>query len=270
MGQNPNKPTFNLPEVNQNLDYIKLPDTVLFDRASRGDYQAVIAQVERKQTVTSEIGRRTIHIAGLFQIGASFNTDGNLITSDQNFLRIFPDREPGSISMGLIDLDPNADPEQVVSDLKAYLPDDVQVLTAQGFVDFEIAKIDKDSPIGLIFGMGTAMGFVVGVLIVYQVLSTDVNDHLAEYATFKAMGYGPFYLLGVVFEEALILAVLGFIPALAVSLGLYSLTSSAAALPIVMPLARVIQVQVLTIVMCSLSGAIATRKLQAADPADIF
>ena len=270
VGQNPRKPAFNIPAINQHLDSIKLPDTVLFDRASRGNYQEIIAQVEKEQTVTTEIGRRTIRIAGLFQIGASFNTDGVLITSDQNFLRIFPNREPGSISMGLIELEPTADPDQTASALKAFLPDDVRVLTAEEFVDFEIAKIDHDSPIGLVFGMGSAMGFVVGVVIVYQVLSTDVNDHLAEYATFQAMGYSPLYLLGVVFEEALILSILGFMPALAVSAGLYSLTSSAAALPMAMTLARATQVLILTIVMCSLSGAIATRKLQAADPADIF
>jgi putative ABC transport system permease protein len=114
------------------------------------------------------------------------------------------------------------------------------------------------------------MGFMVGVIIVYQVLSTDVNDHMAEYATFKAMGYGNGYLLTVVFEEAVILAVLGFIPGMAVSLGLYHLTRNATNLPMYMTLARATFVLVLTIVMCMISGAIATRKLQAADPADIF
>ena len=114
------------------------------------------------------------------------------------------------------------------------------------------------------------MGFVVGVVIVYQVLSTDVNAHLAEYATFKAMGYRNSYLLGVVFEEAIILAALGFVPSVAIALGLYRLTAAATALPLSLPVARALWVLVLTIVMCGLSGAIATRRLQSADPADIF
>jgi putative ABC transport system permease protein len=118
--------------------------------------------------------------------------------------------------------------------------------------------------------MGVTMGFTVGVIIVYQVLSTDVNAHMGEYATFKAMGYRNRYLLAVVFEEAIILAVLGFIPSVALSTGLYYLTRNATNLPIAMTLVRGVVVLVLTIVMCTISGAIATRKLQSADPADMF
>jgi putative ABC transport system permease protein len=114
------------------------------------------------------------------------------------------------------------------------------------------------------------MGFIVGIVIVYQILSTDVNDHMAEYATFKAMGYRNLYLLGVVFEEAIILAVIGFVPGVLIASGLYRLTAMATALPISMPLAKAVLVLVLTIIMCGISGVIATRKLQSADPADIF
>lgn len=114
------------------------------------------------------------------------------------------------------------------------------------------------------------MGFVVGVILVYQVLSTDVNAHLQEYATFRAMGYQQRYLLGIVLEEAIILAFVGFIPGVAISTLLYQLTRNATSLPIVLPLARAVGVLVTTIIMCLISGAIATRKLQSADPADIF
>jgi putative ABC transport system permease protein len=230
----------------------------------------VIVQLDQGKSVTTEIERRTIMIGGLFQLGASFGADGNLITSDQNFLRLFPRREAGSISLGLIQLQPETDPQQVVIALKAHLPQDVSVLTQPEFVQFEESYWKKESPIGFIFGLGTAMAFGVGVVIVYQVLSTDVNAHLKEYATFKAMGYRNLYLLLVVFEEAIILALLGFIPGLILPLGLYRLASNATNLPIYMTLARALLVLGLTIVMCGLSGAIATRKLQAADPADMF
>ncbi len=101
-------------------------------------------------------------------------------------------------------------------------------------------------------------------------LSTDVNDHLGEYATFKAMGYKHLYFLGVVFEEAAILALIGFMPGVAVSVGLYSLTRKATNLPLYMTVGRALFVLVLTFAMCMISGAIATRKLQGADPADMF
>jgi len=270
VGVDPTQPAFDLPDVNQQLPTIKLPDTFLFDRSARGDYNEVIAKLDQEKPVTTEIDRRTITIGGLFQLGASFGADGSLITSDQNFLRLFPRREAGSISLGLIQLQPGFDPQQVAIALKAHLPQDVSVLTRPEFVQFEESYWKKESPIGFIFGLGTAMAFGVGVVIVYQVLSTDVNAHLKEYATFKAMGYRNLYLLIVVFEEAIILALLGFIPGLILPLGLYRLASNATNLPIYMTLVRALLVLVLTIVMCGLSGAIATRKLQAADPADMF
>jgi putative ABC transport system permease protein len=270
LGFNPDEPAFNLPQVNQQLDKIKLPDVVLFDRGARGQYAEVIAQLDREKTVRTEVDRRTLTIAGLFSIGASFGADSNLMTSDQTFLRLFPRRDAASVSLGLIRLKPGYDPQQVAVALKSHLPEDVHVLTASEFVQFEETYWRTASPVGFVFGLGTVMAFVVGVVIVYQVLSTDVNSHLKEYATFKAMGYHNSYLLGVVFEEALILAFLGFIPGSIFPLALYELAARATALPIYMTAGRAATVLILTIVMCALSGVIATRKLQSADPADMF
>ena len=270
VGVNPDHRAIALSEVNQNLDKIKLPNTVLFDRASRGDYQWVIDQVSQGKTVSTEIERITITIDGLFELGASFTTDGTLITSDQSFLRLFPKRQAGQISLGFVQVQAGYDAEQVVKVLNEYLPKDVKALTKQEFIDFEKAYVDQNQPIAFVFGLATVIGFIVGVVIVYQILSTDVNDHLAEYATFKAMGYRDRYLLGVIFEEALILAAIGFIPGVGVSLGLYSLLRQVGALPVYMPLLRLLLVFTLTMVMCSISGIVATRRLRSADPADIF
>ena len=270
IGQNPSRSAFNIPEVNQQLDNIQLPGYVLFDQTARGDYAETIARYQQGDLITTEIGTQTVTVSGLFSVGASFAYDGALITSDQNFLRLFPNRDAGIVSMGLIDVEEGADIEQVKARLERHLSDDVQVFTQPEYVEFEVADIQRDSPIGFVFGLGTVMGFIVGVVIVYQVLSTDVNSHLAEYATFKAMGYRNSYLLGVVFEEALILSLCGFFPSLLLALGAYQLTARATALAISMPLSRTLIVFLLTLVMCGASGAIATKRLQAADPADIF
>jgi len=270
VGFNPDRPAFNLPEIKQNGREVKLPDTVLFDEGSRGTYKEAIAQIKAGKTVTTEIDRRTITISGLFKVGASFAADGTIMTSDQNFLRLFPKQEASSINAGLIKLKPGADPVAVQTALKAYLPKDVRVLTKTEFIEFEKNYWFANTAIGFVFNIGVAMGFFVGIIIVYQVLSTDVSDHLAEYATFKAMGYRNMYLLGIVFEEALILSILGFFPGVGISLGLYSLTRNATNLPMYMTLIRAIQVLILTLIMCLISGAIATKKLQSADPADIF
>ena len=272
IGMNVDRPALDLPEVNQNLDTIKLPDTFLFDRASRGEYSEAIAAAEQEQTVTTEIERRTITVGGLFTLGSSFGYDATLISSEHNFLRLFPKRQPGTVSLGAIQLQPDADITQVKNALNHHFAEleDVQVMTIKEFIDFEQTYWGRFQPVGIVFGFGAVIGFVVGVVIVYQILSTDVNDHIAEYATFKAMGYRNSYLLGIVLEEAIILAVCGFIPGLACSFGLYTMLHNAAALPVYLTLSRATGVFMATVVMCTISGAIATRKLQSADPADIF
>jgi len=270
VGQNLEHPAFNFAEVNRNLDKLKQPDTFLFDRLTRGEYAEVIAQAEQGQTVKTEIERRTIQVAGLFSLGASFATDGTLITSQENFLRFFPERGAGQVTLGLVKVKPGTDPNQVVAQIKAILPQDAIASTKQEYVAFEQAYWEKTTPIGIVFTFGTVMAFVVGTVIVFQILSTDVNEHIGEYATFKAMGYRDRYLLLIVFEEAILLATLGFIPGLGLALGQYALIRQAASLPIAMTFARLAFVFFLTMVMCIVSGLIATRKVQSADPADIF
>jgi putative ABC transport system permease protein len=148
--------------------------------------------------------------------------------------------------------------------------DDTRIMTMEGFINFERVYWQRGTSIGFIFTLGTVMGFIVGIVIVYQILYTDVSDHMAEYATLKAMGYSNFYLSKVVIQEAIVLSVLGFIPGFLVGNGLYALTRNATRLPIEMTIERVIQVFILTLVMCTISGAISLRKVQSADPAEMF
>jgi putative ABC transport system permease protein len=270
LGFDPDAAVLDLPEVNAQAGKLKEPDTVLFDRGSRGQYARMIQRLDNGERVTAEAERRTISIGGLFRLGASFGADGTLMAGDQTFLRMFPRRDPGGVSLGLLTLAPGADPAQVVAELRRHLGDDVKVLTKADYVTFEENYWRVASPVGFIFGLGTAMAFMVGVVIVYQVLSTDVNAHIREYATFKAMGFRNRYLLAVVFEQALILAALGFLPGVVMPLGLYALAAKATSLPIAMTASRALLVFVLTLAMCMASGAIATRRLQEANPADLF
>ncbi|WYL96299.1 MAG: ABC transporter permease DevC [Gloeotrichia echinulata IR180] len=270
-GFNPEVNLFNLSGVEQNLDKLKLPDVVLYDRSSRVEYGPIAANFEQGKTVMAEVRRRRIKVGGLFTLGASFGADGNLITSDVNFFRIFNNRQRGLVDIGLIRLKPGADANTVVKELKKYLPqDEINVLTKQEFIDFERNYWATSTAIGFIFTLGTIMGFIVGTVIVYQILYTEVADHLAEYATLKAIGYTQNYLLTVILQEALILAIVGYLPGFTFAMFLYKLARDATLLPVIMSLERAISVIILTIIMCFISGAIAVRKLRSADPADIF
>jgi len=270
IGINPEFNPFNLPGIQENLDKIKQPNVVLFDRSSRKEYGPISTDFEQGKAVVAEVRRRRIKVGGLFTLGASFGADGNIITSDITFLRIFNNRQRGLIDIGLIKLKPGATATVVAQILKNYLPPDIKVFTKQEYIDFERNFWASSTAIGFIFTLGTIMGFIVGTVIVYQILYTEVADHLAEYATLKAIGYTQNYLLVVILQEALILAILGYIPGLAFSIFLYQTARTATLLPVFMSLGRIVMVLILTIVMCFISGAIAVRKLRAADPADIF
>ena len=268
-GIDPTTTVFEFPGVEQNQDSLKQLNQVLFDRASRPEYGA-IADWMQQGSVETEIDGKAIAVRGLFTLGSSFAADGNIITSDSTFLRIFPQRQGDRIEVGLIDLKPGVDPQEVRSQLTEMLFNDVKVLTPEDFAEIEKQYWANGTGIGFIFGLGVIVGFIVGTVIVYQILYSDVSQHLPQYATLKAMGYSDRYLLGMLLQEALLLALLGYFPGLLLSFGLYQLAYTATLLPIAMKLERAISVLILTAIMCSVSGAIAMNKLSSADPADVF
>ncbi|CEJ46466.1 ABC transporter permease DevC [Umezakia ovalisporum] len=269
-GIDPVKPAFKIPAVQQNQHHLKQLYQVLFDQASRPEYGAVSQILQKTGNFHTELNNKAISVRGVFINGASFAADGNVITSDSTFLQLFPERQSHHIELGLITLKPDANPEKVRSQLIAGLPNDVRVLTPEDFAQVEKEYWATVTGIGFIFGLGAVVGFIVGIVIVYQILYSNVSEHLPEYATLKAMGYGDGYLLGVLLQECLFLAVLGYIPAFFLAIGIYQLTLAATMLPIAMKLERAISVFILTLTMCSISGAIAMQKLRTADPADIF
>jgi putative ABC transport system permease protein len=269
-GIDPAAPSFKFPEVNQNLNKIQPLNRVLFDQAGRPEYGVVAADYQQAGIFKAELNDKLIQVDGLFTNGASFAADGNVIASDSTFLQLFPNRRAHEIEVGLIHLKPGANLELVRAQLDAVLPDDVLIGTTEDFAQIELDYWANGTGIGFIFGLGVGVGFIVGIVIVYQILYSDVSEHLQEFATLKAMGYTDNYLLGVLIQESLLLAFLGYLPSIGLALGLYQLAFVATMLPISMNLQRSITVLILTILMCSVSGGVAMGKLRSADPADIF
>ncbi len=269
-GVNPDESPFLDAEIKSNLPKLRSLNHLLFDRGSRSEFGPIPQLLAENKTPSTELGNRLITVSGLFSMGASFGADGNVIVSDTTFHNIFENRKPDRIELGLVRLKPGADVKKVQAELERLLPDDVQVLTKDQMAEVEVEYWSNATPIGFIFGLGVGIGFIVGIVIVYQILYSDVTDHLAEYATLKAMGYSDGNLLVILFQEALMLAVLGYIPSLFIATGFYQLTRVATFLPIGMTLQKAILVFTLTVIMCVTSAAISSKKLLSADPADIF
>ena len=276
LGFDPVKSIFRLPEVDQNFQLLKIPDQVFFDRAARPEFGPIAEYFQKNQPIGMEIfsylgtiGYK-VKVSGLFTLGPSFGVDGNLIVSSSTFFKIFPEHRSNQIDIGLIHLKPNVNPQTILTTLSNSLPKDVTVMTRQEFIDFEKSYWTLRTPIGFVFNLMVIMAFVVGVIVVYQILYSNISTHFVQFATLKAMGFRNKYLLNVVFQQAIILAILGYIPGFAISLGLYDLAKDATKLPIVMDVSKGLLVFTSVIVMCLTSGFFSTNKLRKVDPAEIF
>ncbi len=270
LGFEPADPLFTDPSIAVKAKDLSQKGRVLFDQLSRPEFGPIASWYNQGKVVETEVAGKRVRVADLVSLGASFGADGNMLTSRETFLKLMPSTPPGSIELGLIRLVPGADLQAASRRIKALLPNDVKILTKKGFEEFEKNYWRSSTAIGFIFTLGSAMGFVVGCVIVYQILYSDVSDHLPEYATLMAMGYRLIGLLGVVAREALILAALGYLPAYISAQLLYGLVRSGTNLPVAMEHQRALLVFGLILVMCLGSAAVAMRRLADADPAEIF
>lgn len=270
IGFDPTEPGFERLLSKEQIEAIKIPDQAIFDRRGRDEYGPVRELLDAGEAVSAEINDRRIAIVGMYELGTSFGLDGGVITSDLNFLRLLPSRQKSAIDFGLIKLEAGQDPVEAEARIKSVIPGDVRVLTRQEFMDLEIAYWNKTTPIGYIFAFGAVMGLIVGLIIVYQILFSDVQDHLHEYATLKAMGYTHGYLRNVVLQEAIIMAGLGYLPGMGIAYLVFNKGADATRLPLEMSVESAVGVFLLTVGMCAGSGLMALRKLRAVDPAEVF
>ncbi len=270
VGIDPEDDVLDAPGIAEGRRLIRLQDVLLFDDASRPEYGPVAARFRAGEPVVTELNDRRIRIGGLFTLGTSFGIDASLLTGITNFLRVFPIRMHNQIDLGLVRVEPGVEPAAVRDRLRALLPEDVIVMTRADFVARETAYWNAATPIGFVFTFGAIIGLVVGTVIVYQILFSDVSDHLAEYATLRAIGYSNGYISRVVIQQALILAVLGFGLGTLAAVRLYGITRDATKLPMELTLERAGVVLVATIAMCAFSGVLALRRVRKLDPAEVF
>jgi putative ABC transport system permease protein len=263
-GIDPEERTFRLPEVSDRLHALTVPDTVLIDRNSRPEFGP------QQSGTTTQVERKRVEIIGQYTIGTGFAALGDLIATDLTFSRIFEGKTLERVSVGLVQATPGSDVRAIAADTRALLPSDTRVLTRADMYDLEENFWLRTTSIGLIFGLGTAVAFAVGFLILYQVLSSDIARRLSEYATLKAIGYDDRAVATIVVQQGFAISLASYAPALLLSMWIYRVTRSATLLPMGMTVGRVGGVLFLTLAMSAASGWLALRKLRAANPADLF
>jgi putative ABC transport system permease protein len=260
---------FKFPEIAAYADALSMPNTVLFDEISR-DYFG-----NPRAGTRTELAGQEVTVVGTFRLGTDFSTDGNLIMSDRNFAKYFPDRFSRrspleKVAIGVVKLSPGSDLKAVQQALRAALAEDVNVLTKQELLAQETRYWEENTAIGEIFSLGMIVALTVGIIICYQILYTNVSNYLPQFATLKAIGFTDSYLVGVVLQQALFLSVLGFLPALLAAEALFRVVSGLTGLLMFLTPARIALVLLLTVVMCLISGTIAIRRILTTDPAEVF
>lgn len=270
MGFDPTQHLFNDPAIQALQGELKIPGSALFDVRSReafGPFPQLLQNLERVQT---EVNGVRVDVVGLFEMGTTFAADGNIIMSEQTFLQVFPGASREALSVGFVQLNAGANADAVSQVLNKQLKDEVMVMTHDAFIEQEKKYWSERTPIGFVITASMIVSLVVGAVIVYQILYTDVTDHLEEYATLKSIGFRDGFFINLVLQESFILSLLGFIPGALLTTWLYKLTRELAFMPTYLTLEKILIVFGLTVFMCVFAGALATRKLRHANPADIF
>ena len=147
---------------------------------------------------------------------------------------------------------------------------DVQVFTRDALAAHEDAYWTKRTSVGLIFGSGLVVALIVGVMVLYQTLATQITRHLPQFATLKAIGYSDRYLAAVVMLEAAMIVLVAFMPAAAAAAVAYAQIRSATLLPVVITAGELVGVLAITLLMSTASAFLSLSNLRRADPADVF
>lgn len=255
---------FRDPEVQRLAKVLQQPDTAAVDRATR----PVFGPQRTGRTV--EIGKRRVKLVGQYSIGTGFIELGTVIVSDQNFIRIFAGQSLDEVNLGFVKLRPGAEPSDAARQLQEILPRDVHVLTREELMSGERRYWVVNTSTGMIFGFGVLVAFLVGTVILYQTLSSQIIRQLRNLATMKAIGYTNRYVSLLIVENGVFIVLVGFVPALLGALVLYRVVSEAVHLPVFMTLSRVVFVFALAVTMSVVSSVLSLRKLRLADPADLM
>lgn len=126
------------------------------------------------------------------------------------------------------------------------------------------------SGIGFILGLGAVVGVLVGVVVVGQILYASVSDRIKEFGTLKAMGASDQFIYRVIVEQGLWMAILGYLPGMAICLGVAAWTAKSQGIVILITPTSALAVFGITVAMCIGSAFFAIQKVTRVDPAIVF
>ncbi|MGE0258968.1 MAG: FtsX-like permease family protein [Alphaproteobacteria bacterium] len=268
IGFDPGSGVFSVPDLMAQQQVLERPDTVLVDSQTR----AIFGPLDTGRVI--DLSGHKVTIGGRYTLGTGFLGLAVVAASEDTFFRIFgtgPRPRPrDTVNLGLVTLKPGADPDKVARALREALPQDTQVLTRNELAANEIAFWTTKTGTGLIFGSGLIVAFIVGIMILYQTLATQITRQLPQFAMLKAIGHTNRRLEAIVLIEAMLVMLAAFLPAVAVSLWVYSAIRAQTLLPVRMSVIELGGVFAVAVVMSAVSAMLSLIRLRRADPAEIF
>ena len=248
-------------------------DTALVDRKLRDSYGGLYAGVE------GELQDRRLRVIDDFAVGPDLQLNATLVTSHLTFRRCFrrpdavgagPANPLDRVEFGLIKLASGHSPRAVAQALSNRLIDDVVVLSPAELKAEIHGFWTRNQPVGGVFGIGLAVGFLIGMIVCYQVLFTDVVDHLPQFSTLKAMGYPGSFLIRLAWQQAALMAICALAVGIPIGVFAFWALEDITGLVFRMTWLRMTGVAAATVLMCGLAGRLAIRKALIADPAEVF
>jgi putative ABC transport system permease protein len=178
-------------------------------------------------------------------------------------------RDQDRVTYILIRAKPGVNLEQLKHRLEAAVPD-TKALTQAELTTTTQTYWRDSTGVGFILGLGAVVGVIVGTVVVGQILYSSVTDHLREYGTLKAMGSSDWFIYRIILEQALWMAVLGYLPGMGIVMIVGRWTQAAQAIQILVGPMTAGGVFVLTLVMCCGAAIFAIQKVTRLDPAMVF
>jgi len=116
---------------------------------------------------------------------------------------------------------------------------------------------------------GALLALIVGTIIVAQTLYSSTKDHIYEFATLRAMGASNGYIYKVIICQALLSAIIGFAFAALIGSAVVHFTAKSALQVVITP-NLMIELFVLTVVMCIASALASIVRVVRVDPAIVL
>ena len=222
LGLEPSASTFIADaEIRRQLDDLRSPRQVLFDRLSSPDIGS------RSHGDMARLNNQSVRVAGEFSMGLPMYAPAASIMSADDFPSLLNESAMRA-EIGLIRMTPGASLEDLMTELRTNLPDDIQVLTMPELIARERNYFLETKPLGIIVRVGLLIGLAIGGVALFQAISTQMETRRHDMALLRILGFPKYVSLWFGGFQLMLLLLLGWGLSILIALPLFAYISALA------------------------------------------